>query len=267
MVDFEYLKQRIHSAIICIESRINSREWANKYSENTKGSNGIAILSSMGALAYLVSITIGSGSYKELMPEWVSQIFGYLLVLFLIVNLGFFLLTSLFVIESFLNLKTLQFETPRGLELSLKFFVKSVSLAFVLVVFFAATHALTRGVSEDFVNATALIVVILVASGFLALAILDTVRLVSAGSIIEIPAALSIFVLTSIICLNGFRDAQKSALIADSQYCYWIRSSVSTSRFTTTEEYNAALSNFNNRKPCKALVEKGIKLEALAVTR
>jgi hypothetical protein len=266
MTKLEYIMCNISIFIDETEKRINSREWVQKYSDNTKGANGVAILSSIGALAYLISITIGGGSYQDIMPAPVAIFLSYALVAFLLVVLGFFLFTSLTVMESFFNLKTAPFGPPRKKQSYLNFWTKFISSVIIFIIFTSTTWYFSIGITQNAVNIVIMLILVLIITAFLLLAIMDVISHAAHGTIIELFVAISIFVLTSLICLNGFRDSQKAALVADSQYCFWLQSALSKLILTNASTEEIEQAKLENDKACTRLIEKGINLEAIAVS-
>lgn len=70
------------------------------------------------------------------------------------------------------------------------------------------------------------------------------------------------FLVSCLIWLNAYRDAEKGALVADSEYCYWLGSSITENTIGDTREEMLSLATAKQRytddRACKTLTDNHI---------
>lgn len=182
------------------------------------------LCTSMGALCYLIAITLGSGSFHDMMYDWVGVIVQLLLLQTLALMTGGFLIYLTEYTSDKLNLGP-----PKNFELSWlkkncwRLLIAAIAL-FALALVIQIIHLILQAKPYKLVNDLTLYLALF--SG-----ICGSIFIMAHMfyEIMKEPRTWAFMIVfgfvASMIWLNAYRDAQKSALIADSEYCHWLGSS------------------------------------------
>ncbi|TYP67306.1 hypothetical protein [Stutzerimonas stutzeri] len=202
------------------------------YFESIRSNNGITISIALAGLAYTCAITIGSGSYLEFFGgHW---LFGFFVKSLLVFSAIFFAWASGFSIFVYMLHITLIDKMDDKLKVERLLFIRDFGifgvLFSILLVFFLLFLG-CLGVNIVFID-------IMVAATFLFIAGFTIIAMVSyfTYDILQMgwrqffTLLLALF-LSSMLYLNAYRDAEKSAKITDGKYCYWLKKSATPTEY------------------------------------
>lgn len=187
-----------------------------RYVELIKGATGLSIVTSIGALNYLLVSSYGSHSYSNFMDGWLNgwltEIADYTLIISIIL-LGllftyslWFLLADQFKYSEKKDYHLLDKHKPIG------YFALGVAGFALYIGVIAASR-----ISE--ISTYALLASLILFSGYiLVFVIYDIVRREYA----ELAVLICIMLVALTFWINTYLDSVKSALVADAQYCYWL---------------------------------------------
>lgn len=183
------------------------------------------LLAGLGALCYLIAITLGSRSYTDLMPEGLGKTITLILfVILAFLSTGYSVYLSEYVALKLGLRKARTYELPRLRNFRLIFLVIAVvlfGLAFSIYLDYNFFRVNNQPIRTEIAIALAIL------SGVLATVSLMThmiYEMFKDGWRSYAFSFLFLFV-AGLIWLNAFRDAEKEAYVTDNQYCYWLRSS------------------------------------------
>lgn len=183
-----------------------------RYVELLKGASGLSIVTSLGALNYILVHCFGSGSYRDMLGPWFETI-ADLSIIFAIVFLGLLFTYSLWILlaEQFSYSEKKDYHL---LDRFKKYGIWSLFAAGFLILAAAIAIYFENSNSDALMSIGLLIVIVYV----LVFVVFDVIK----EDYFEILALLVILAVAMTFWLNTYRDAVKAALVSDGEYCYWI---------------------------------------------
>lgn len=218
-----------------------------------------SLCTTLAALCYIIAASLGSGSYKDMLSGGFAEAFTFFLIVTLSLLTSFFLLVLMEFSTGLIHLHQVPSYDIPALKLIRNWliFVAVLFLLCGIVIYF------------DFVpwfnnNKIAWVLIFSAAAGiFGTFSILSFVvyEIFKLGLIYFLYLGVA-FLVSCLIWLNAYRDAEKGALVADSEYCYWLGSSITENTIGDTREEMLSLATAKQRytddRACKTLTDNHI---------
>lgn len=254
----------------------NNQSKINNINNKSFDFGDFTLLASLGALCYLIAITLGSRSYTDLMPEGLAKT----VTLFLYVILAFFSTGYAVYLSEYVALK-LGLRKARTYKLLRLRNLRLIFLGIAVVLLASAflikfDYNFFRFNKQPIRNEIAIVLSIL--SGILATTSLMTHMIYEMFRDGWRSYAFSFLFLSvaGLIWLNAFRDAEKEAYVTDNQYCYWLRSSFDIDISPDNKEklLNGESVQMTNKQgayysnaACRSKIRSGLNHNAFRVTQ
>lgn len=183
-----------------------------RYVELLKGATGLSIVTSIGALNYLLVSSLGSRSYSSLLNDWLTAIADCsLIVSITLLGLLFTfslwcLLADQFKYSEKKDYHSLDKYKPIG------YFALCSSGILMFTVILAA------GKDPHITTYVSVASIFLFICYTLVFVIYDVAR----KDFAELVVLICIMLVAITFWVNSFLDSEKAALVADAQYCYWL---------------------------------------------
>lgn len=228
--------KELRNQIRRFEIAINSKRpgMFSNYFESLRSRNDIAISIAIAGLAYTCAITLGSGSYLDLLGNFKSL--DWIIWVILLISTAIFAITSGLTIFAYILHLTKIDRMDDRIKIDRLLYYRDIGLFGILFCVIGLSFVIILygvGVNIHLLQlATLIICIIMALFTILAVASYFTYDVLKAGWRQFTSLTLILFV-SSMLYINAYRDAEKSATITDGRYCYWLKRTASADVFST----------------------------------